>query len=54
MITALAIGITVLVDNIMLIPLTNAGINPARSFASAAVAMDFEYHWIFWVSKGGY
>lgn len=46
---AIPIGFAVFVANIFLIPFTNAGINPARSFASACVAGDFEYHWLFWV-----
>jgi len=43
----LAIGFTVLVDHLAGVPITGAGMNPARSFGPALVAGAWENHWIY-------
>lgn len=45
----LAIGFTVLVDHLVGVPVTGAGMNPARSFGPALVAGAWDSHWIYWV-----
>ncbi|KAH9553017.1 hypothetical protein CY35_09G098000 [Sphagnum magellanicum] len=48
----LAIGFTVFLVHLATIPITGTGINPARSFASAAILnkpQAWHQHWIFWV-----
>ena len=44
-----AIGLVVLVDHLVGIPLTGAGMNPARSFGPAVVANFWDDHWIYWL-----
>lgn len=44
-----AIGLTVLVDHLMGVPVTGASMNPARSFGPALAAGAWDHHWIFWV-----
>ena len=44
-----AIGLTVLVDHLMGVPVTGASMNPARSFGPALVAGAWANHWIYWV-----
>jgi len=44
-----AIGLTVLVDHLIGVPVTGASMNPARSFGPALVAGAWDNHWIFWV-----
>ncbi len=44
-----AIGLTVLVDHLMGVPVTGASMNPARSFGPAVAAGAWDNHWIFWV-----
>jgi aquaporin TIP len=44
----IAIGLAVLVDHLLGVPVTGAGMNPARSFGPAVVAGAWENHWIFW------
>ncbi len=44
-----AIGLTVLVDHLIGVPITGASMNPARSFGPALVAGSWNNHWIFWV-----
>ena len=45
----LAIGFTILVDHLAGVPMTGAGMNPARSFGPALVAGAWENHWIYWI-----
>ena len=45
----MAIGLAVLVDNLVGIPLTGASMNPARSFGPAVVANVWSDHWIYWL-----
>jgi aquaporin-4 len=44
-----AIGGIIFLNHIVGVPLTGAGMNPARSFGPALVTMDFAFHWVFWV-----
>ncbi len=44
-----AIGLTVLVDHLVGVPITGASMNPARSFGPALVAGVWANHWIYWV-----
>jgi hypothetical protein len=44
-----AIGYTVFLAHLLLIPMTGCGINPARSTASAIVSGDYSKLWIYWV-----
>lgn len=44
-----AIGLAVLVDHLVGIPLTGASMNPARSFGPAMVAQVWDDHWIYWL-----
>lgn len=42
-------GFTVFLAHLLLVPATGCGINPARSFGSAAAANDWNNQWIYWV-----
>ena len=45
----IAIGLTVMADHLLGVPLTGASMNPARSFGPALVSMSWDHHWIYWV-----
>lgn len=45
----MAIGLAVLVDHFVGVPLTGASMNPARSFGPALVADAWDDHWVYWL-----
>lgn len=45
----LAIGFVIAVDHLFGVPVTGAGMNPARSFGPALVGGAWDNHWIYWV-----
>ena len=45
----IAIGLVVLVDHMVGVPLTGASMNPARSFGPALAASEWADHWVYWV-----
>ena len=44
------IGLAVLVIHLVAVPLTGAGVNPARSFGPAVAAGFWTDHWIYWIA----
>ncbi|MDA0265034.1 MAG: MIP family channel protein [Chloroflexi bacterium] len=44
-----AIGLAVLVDHLLGVPLTGASMNPARSFGPALMSWTWDAHWIYWI-----
>ena len=44
-----AIGLTVMVDSFVGVPLTGASMNPARSFGPALATGEWADHWVYWV-----
>jgi len=47
-IAPIAIGLAVLVDHLIGVPLTGASMNPARSFGPAAITNMWHDHWVYW------
>lgn len=45
----LTLGLAVVACHLFAIPLTRAGMNPARSFGPALVSDTWDDHWVFWV-----
>ncbi|MFQ6019421.1 MAG: MIP family channel protein [Dehalococcoidia bacterium] len=45
----IAIGLAVLADHMVGVPLTGASMNPARSFGPAAIANFWDDQWVYWV-----
>ncbi len=45
----IAIGMAVLVDHFVGIPLTGASMNPARTFGPALVANHWDHHYVYWI-----
>lgn len=46
----IAIGLTVAVEAICMGKITGASMNPARSFAPALVAWQWQHHWLYWLA----
>jgi len=45
----LAIGFAISIGHLFAVPLTGAGMNPARSLGTAVVADKLENHWVYWI-----
>lgn len=48
-IAPIAVGLTILLIHLFLVPLTGASVNPARSFGPALISMTWADHWVYWV-----
>jgi glycerol uptake facilitator-like aquaporin len=46
----LAVGLAVLVIHLVAVPLTGAGVNPARSLGPAIASGFWTDHWIYWLA----
>jgi glycerol uptake facilitator-like aquaporin len=44
----IAIGLAILIDHFVGVPLTGASMNPARSFGPALIAGEWDDHWVYW------
>ncbi len=44
----IVIGLAVLIDHFVGVPLTGASMNPARSFGPALVSDTWDNHWVYW------
>jgi aquaporin TIP len=45
----IAIGLVVMLDHLVGVPLTGASLNPARSFGPALVSGTWADHWVYWI-----
>jgi aquaporin TIP len=48
-IAPIAIGLVIMADHFVGVPMTGASMNPARSFGPALVANEWSDHWIYWL-----
>lgn len=46
----LAIGIAVFLAHLVLVPITNCSINPARTFGASIASGNWDDHWVFWLA----
>ncbi|XP_035813057.1 aquaporin-1 isoform X1 [Amphiprion ocellaris] len=48
----LLVGLAVSLGHLVAVSSTGCGMNPARSFGPAVIALDFTDHWVFWAGPG--
>uniref|UniRef100_A0A3Q1GSK2 Aquaporin-1-like n=1 Tax=Acanthochromis polyacanthus TaxID=80966 RepID=A0A3Q1GSK2_9TELE len=48
----LLVGLAVGLGHLVAVSSTGCGMNPARSFGPAVIALDFTDHWVFWAGPG--